>query len=298
MANKVDVAINVYGKPYQTLAALKTLMMHCSRHIDNIYFILEKEQPYGHTRQDFNFIINSFNNITLFVPEYFLFISATDRERYRDTDYRYSLRYQYAWENTDKRYLYITHNDVIYKGDIIGEMLKTLHEYRDEYAGTGQVGACWACPAFFAEKCDGDRYLNYNPSYEEVLEVIEKYPPKRAFMEKPFSDYIDAKQPMPLPECRLNEWACLIDLEKIRNEVVPFGTTDPLGTYIGLDLGIAFFRGLTLRGYKFKNFDIYQYCKHGWGPIPGHNTLLAPYYYCLAEKEAEGFLFQQGLYQG
>ena len=41
----VDVAINVYGKPYQTLATLKTLMLHSGKHIDKIYFIQESKQP-------------------------------------------------------------------------------------------------------------------------------------------------------------------------------------------------------------------------------------------------------------
>ncbi len=97
MDKNVDVAINVYGKPYETLVALKTLMLHSGRHIDKIYFIFEKTQPFGHTVSDFNFVIKNFDNIECFVPEHFLFISSTDRSRYHDKDHKFSLRYRYAF---------------------------------------------------------------------------------------------------------------------------------------------------------------------------------------------------------
>jgi hypothetical protein len=86
----VDVAIHVYGKPYQTLVALKTLMHYSGRHIDKIFFIQEKEQPYG---ADFSFVLDKFENIIHFTPRYFYFISKTDRGRYNDKEYRYSLRW-------------------------------------------------------------------------------------------------------------------------------------------------------------------------------------------------------------
>lgn len=232
MTKIVDAVINVYGKAYQTLAALKTLMLHSGKHIDKIYFIEEKEQPFN---TDFNFIFGKFDNLIHFIPKYFFFISPTDRKRYIETDYRYSLRYQYAWENTDKKYLFIAHNDVIFKGDIIGEMLKTLHQHNDLDAGIGEVGACWNCPAFFAKKCNGDKYLHYNPSYEEVIDLMQQYPPKRTQEENSFFlDNVDIIKPMPLPGCRLNEWACLIDMGKIKHEVIPYGSTTPMGAYVGL----------------------------------------------------------------
>ena len=105
MGKIVDVAINVYGKPYQTCATLKTLMSYSGEHIDKIYFIQEKKQPpWG---ANFDIVLKKFNNIELFIPKHFLYIYYADRERYHDEDYRLSIRYQYAWENTDKRYLYI-----------------------------------------------------------------------------------------------------------------------------------------------------------------------------------------------
>jgi hypothetical protein len=279
MGKIVDIAIQVYGKPYQTLAALKTLMLHSGEHIDKIYFILEKKQPYN---SDFDFVLKQFSNIIHFIPKRFLFITPSDRQRYGDEDYRHSLRYQYAWEKTDKEYLFITHNDTVYHGDIVGEMLKIMHN--DKYAGTGLIGQCWNCPAFFANECNGDKYSEYNPSYEEVMRLIRQIYPKRG---KQFISSIDIKCPMPLPECRLNEFACLINLKKIKKEIIPYGVIDPFGTYIGIDLATSWFRDLCLKGYKFRNLNVAKYCKHGWGKfLSGHLTLLSRHYYDKAEKRA------------
>jgi len=281
----VDIAIQVYGKPYQTLATLKSLMLHCGDHIDKIYFILEKKQP---NNDEFDFVLKQFNNIIFFTPEYFLFISPPDKQKYEDEDYRYSLRYQYAWEKTDKKYLFITHNDILYKGDIIREMLNLLS--KDEYAGIGQIVGCGNCPAFFAKKCDGDKFLEYNPSYAEVIELIEKYPPVRG---QQHNSFLNKEQPMPLPECKINECACLLNLKRIKHEIIPYGSIDPFGTYVGIDLNNAWFRELNLKGYKFKNFNIYQYCKHGWGQaLSGHLTLFNLYHYAQAEGEAFDYLMK------
>jgi hypothetical protein len=277
MGEKVDVALHVLLKPYQTMVALKTLMQHSGRHIDKIYLIQEKNQP----PDTFDSVLKAFGNIVQFIPDYFLGISSTDRKKYHDQKYRYSLRYQYAIENTDKKYLYITHNDILYTADTIGDMLDILDE--DEYAGVGQIGQCWNCPAFIAKQCSGDTYLEYDPSYEAVMTLVEKYPPARG---QQFISLIDKEQPMPLPECRLNEFGCLIDLGKIRHEVIPCGTTDPFGTYVGIDLASSWFRDLALKGYKFKNYDLYKSCRHGWGPLSGHQTLMNFNEYQNAESKA------------
>ena len=53
-SKSVDVCINVYGKPWQTLCTLKSLMQHSGHHIDKIYLIKEHRQPY-HEKIDFIF---------------------------------------------------------------------------------------------------------------------------------------------------------------------------------------------------------------------------------------------------
>jgi hypothetical protein len=283
MGKIVDVAINVYGKPYQTLAALKTLMLHSGAHIDKIFFIQERKQPPWGANLDI--VVKRFDTIELFIPKQFLSIYYTDRERYDDQSYRLSIRYQYAWENTDKKFLYITHNDVFYRADIIGAMLDELVNGR--HVGVGQIGRCWECPAFLGGKCTGSKYQEYDPTYEEVLELAQKHPHKKG---QEHDALIDKHRPMPLPSCRLNEWACLIAVEKVRHEVIPCGTTDPFGAMTGLDTATAWFRDLHLKGYKFKHIDIERYCRHGWGKFMGHETSCNSDYYTRAEDEAAAFL--------
>ena len=69
--DKVDVIINVYGKPWQTLCTLKSLMKHSGNHIDKIYFIEEREQPY---KSNVNDILKYFDNIIHFIPEKYQFL--------------------------------------------------------------------------------------------------------------------------------------------------------------------------------------------------------------------------------
>jgi hypothetical protein len=283
MKKIVDVAINVYGKPYETLVSLKTLMLHSGQHIDKIFFIQERKQPLW--CGDFNVILERFDNLEVFIPKHFLYIYFTDRERYSDEDYRLSIRYQYAWEHTDKDYLFITHNDMLYNADMIGEMLNILKNTEND--GVGQIGRCSYCPAFHASKCKGSKYLEYDPTYEEVMDLIKKYPHAKPDLHDPL---IDKNRPMPLPECRLNEYACLINLREIKSEVIPYGNIDPFGAYVGTDLGTKWFRELIIKGYKFKHFDIYRYCRHGWGKYLGHETLCNSDYYTRAEDEALEYL--------
>ena len=45
MGEKIDIIVNVYGKPWQTLCSLKSLLKYSGEHIDKIYFINERENP-------------------------------------------------------------------------------------------------------------------------------------------------------------------------------------------------------------------------------------------------------------
>lgn len=269
--SKVDVCINVYGKIYQTLVTIKSLLLHSGDLIDKIYFIEEAKQP-----ETFNldFIKSELNydNIIYYKPKHFLWINATDINRVRDDiDYRLSLRYQYGIENTDKKYLLIIHNDVLFTDNIV----KAYLEQVDGYAGIGQIGQCWNCPINHDELCNGDKHDSYNPTYSEVINLINKYPNTRTYTQ--CRNSIDKINPMPLPECRLNEMHCLIDMDVYRKEVVPNGDVVPFGGYFKLDLADEWFRQLVLKGYKFKNVDVLKWCFHSYFNVDrsgGHPSLL------------------------
>ena len=141
---KIDVCLNVYGKPYQTIITLKSLLKHSSQHIDKIYLIEEEKQPNDY---DFELIKNEVNydGLVRFKPKQFLWILITDLNLYHtDNDYKMSLRYEYGLNNTDKSHMLLIHNDVLFQKDIVGELLN-----KDENLfGIGRVGQCWNCPLF------------------------------------------------------------------------------------------------------------------------------------------------------
>ena len=252
---KIDVVINVYGKPYQTLCTLKSLMLHSGKHIDKIYLIEELQQPYG---ENIDFILNEFDNLIHFKPNKYCFTpwigSFGDLN---DQENRYCFRYQYGIEKSDKKYVFITHNDILYTGDIIGDMLSSV----EGSAGIGLIGQCWNCPAFKGGLCDGSRYQDYKPTYQDIISVSNQHTPARYTQ---FTHLINRDVPMPLPECRLNEFACLVDRDVCINECPPNGNSRFFGGYDILDLGDAWFRDLVLKGYQFKNYDINKTSIHGY----------------------------------
>ena len=245
----VDVGISAFGKPYQTKLAVLSLLKHSDKHIGKIYLNIEKHVPFD---DDMSVLINIDEKVRLYRPKYFLG-DVTPIESIHLEEGRLSIRYQFAWENSDKDYLFIMHNDSLFTGDVIGEMLGAI----GDCAGVGGIGQCWNCPAKSAGVCDSTRWEDFKPTYEEAIEIVNKNPSPRTTPEK-----IDHVNPMPFPECRLNEFVCLINLKKVRFEVMPLGNTIPLGvTDDNHDTGIQWFRSLVLKGYKFKNFGTPSY-KH------------------------------------
>jgi hypothetical protein len=287
---KIDVCLNVYGKPYQTIITLKSLLKYSGYLIDKIFITFEPNQP---EPLDINFLEKEINYDKIFyhIPKYFLWINRSDINYFvSDTDYRLSFRYQYGIENTDKKYLFIIHNDVLFKSDI----LKSFLEKIEDYAGIGQIGQCWNCPMFYENKCNGDKFENFKPSYDEVIEDTMKYPESRTFI---FRGSIDKENPMPLPECRLNEWCCLLDMEIYKKEIYPNGNVLPFGGYFKMDLGDEWFRQMVLKGYKFKNVDINEWCTHGYFSEinRGHPSALNNEIYVRDEGLAEKYYYNQNI---
>lgn len=250
---KVDVILNVYGKPWQTLVSIKSLLAHSSKWIDKIYLTEEKFHPYD---DSVKWICNHIENLIHFTPKDYYFIKGTSGDM-NDPDNRWTNRYQYGIEKSDKDHVFIMHNDILFTGDIIGEMLGLTGE---NIAGVGLIGQCWNCSAFRAGKCNGEMYDKVDYTYDEVMKFVNEYPGAR-MQALPF---IRQDKPMPMPECRLNEFACIIDRAITTKECLPNGTTPLFGSYDMLDLGDAWFRNLVDKGYKFKYYDINRTSRHGY----------------------------------
>ena len=159
---KVDVIINVYGKPWQTLCTLKSLLQHSSKHIDKIIVIKEAQQPYN---ENIDWIFEHFENLTIYTPIQYKFLTFSLNNESEDE--RFTVRYQYGFEKSDKKFIFITHNDVLYTGDIIGEMLELI----GDSVGIGEIGQCWNCPAKSMGLCSGEKFYDWNPSSSDLLNL-------------------------------------------------------------------------------------------------------------------------------
>jgi hypothetical protein len=283
---KVDVAICAYGKPFNTAVTMASLFRHSGHHIERFFIQQEKEQPYGETIE---YLPRCFPgvNITQRIPDIHIGhkpLELSELQRIRDNgSYRRSLRYQYAWEASEQPFLFICHNDCLFTNDILGEFLDALS---DDFVAVGGIGQCWNCPARYANVCDGDRHETFRPSYDEAIEIVTKFPGPRT---APYS--IERDSPMPFPECRLNEFACLIDLRKARPCTLPFGPALPLGTAT-MDIGLVWFREMRLLGQRFRNcwgtFTHAPFADNG----NGHDALSSRATYDRQEERARTYLRQ------
>lgn len=260
----IDVSINVYGKPYQTIATLESLFKHSGQHIGQVFMTIEQNTPHGDDMTPL-WSYAEHKGFAIHVPNSYVFMRAGESNQ--------DIRYQYGIDNSKEDYIFICHNDIKFTGDIIGEMLAEI-----KGAGIGQIGQCWNCPAFRASLCDGTKFEQYNPTYNKAVQLFKTVPPARG-------SYLDIQTPpMPLPECRVNEFACLLDRRVLVEE-------QKNGFYFGLydtmDLGVAWFRALVLKGYKFTNYDLQRTSRHCfWSTDCGYSTEKDEVLYFKAEKNA------------
>jgi len=192
---KVDVGIQVYGKPWQTLCTLESLMVHSKQWIDKIYLMEETKHPFDDKinvifEYDYPIVHKKYNK---FVNIYGTWAKDVPVE---------NIRHQWAIEKSDKKFMFITHNDVLYTGDIIGDMLNNI----GDSAAIGEIGQCWNCPAL--QLCEGgEKWNDWNPSFEEINNLPLPHIRTR-------KEDLDKQHPKLMPECRVNEWAITVSANR------------------------------------------------------------------------------------
>lgn len=282
----VDVIVNVYGKPYQTAVSLWSLMKFSEKHIGKIYVILEKKQPEGFDELLLRKLLVGLP-VEIYKPPFFFGWWEGRRKGLINQillwfkSYRNSIRYQYAWEKSKAPFLFLMHNDMLIFDDLIGHYLSKI----GPHAGIGQIGQCWNCPAF-GTHCDGDRYWDYRPTPQEVVDLYKSRPEGRAIVHGLVSiDQIS----WPMPECRLNEHAALIQMSVVKPETSPFGSILPIGIKNSIDIGIQWFQGMSLAGYRMVNESYEPFAKHAWtnGTDCGHASLFDLDQYAREEEIAK-----------
>lgn len=284
---QVDVAINVHGKPHQTAVTLLSLLEHSGEHIGRIHITLERHQPHG---AEFGPLLRFLDDQAIIHRPRFWFGVRPQRSKWlmRWSAYRRSLRYQHAWETSDKPYLFITHNDVLYTGDLIGSMLQRA----PGNIAVGLVGQCWNCPASFAGSCSPERHAAVRPTYSQWQELVRAHPGPRAAH---YDRVVDPAKPWPLPECRVNEWSMLVDMHSAKPITIPHGKAVPLGALFGLDIGTQWFHDVLNTGAKVAHFNIAPFATHAWASSSGggHAALSDRAEYDRSEAQALRWLREQ-----
>ncbi len=305
-APTVDVALNIFARPYQTALSLISLLRVSDARIGKIFLQFE---PYGSAYDKVQpYIMADYlgDRAVVHQPEIWISCDAVDQNRLDDPAYRLSVRYQHAFEASRAKYLFITHNDVLFKKDLIGAMLDNIG---DAFA-IGQVGQCWNCPACNAgavraaglgeTPCAPERYAEFRPDLASLQRLYQCAAERGVFVRSyapGFADYYNdgasRAQAWPLPECRVNEWGCLINLDICREHVMPHGKILPFGAYLPcgpdtcLDISVPWFRGLHRLGLRAKHMDISPYLTHWVG-----SDKTTERRYVLSEDNARGILLK------
>lgn len=282
----VDVAINAYGKPYQTAVTLLSLLKHSGQWIDKIYFVEEKNQP---EPPRFQFMLSELEHeVIYFKPNFWFWINNVYGFMQLYKPYRHSIRYQYAWEKTDKDYLLVLHNDVHFTGDLVGEYLNKINGH----TAVGKIGQCWNCSAHKANLCDGDRYSEYKPDYKSLKKLLADYPGAR---HERYNAMLEKDKPWPLPECRVNEYVAMINMVKARPATVPEGKAPAFGSSNRLDTAVDWFFQMSNEGHTFANFDYDPFAIHSWVSLKnaGHDALFNNDLYQYEESVARQFLKEE-----
>lgn len=301
MSEKVDVAINILGKPWQTALSILSLIQWSGEHINKFWLQFEPVgskfdslSPYAIVK----YLHERGVKYELSQPAVWLACNVPAAETFKSAESRYSIRYEHAFENSKARLLFLMHNDIWVRADIIC----VLKENMGEAFIIGELGQCWNCPAANEEvsrevmgqgKCTPDNYHDYKPDYQQLCALYRTARDKDIFVRPYDTENFEGefkKQPWPLPECRVNEWACLIDLEKTRPLSLPWGKAWPPGTFrkcgsFNLDTITPFFRDIHAQGLYAKNVNVRKYLKHWVGT--GNKT---PGKYAFSEDRAKGLI--------
>lgn len=288
---KVDVAVQSYRKPESLIYTLMTLKEVAADLIDTVYInddcsndgtveiynspeVREYFKPWK-----LNVRTNTKNvgveQVYMYKirPDYMnWWFLLTKFKRFfnpKTTHNKDDVRYQYAIDNTDKKYLFIIHDDVKFIKDVVSLYLNAFAN-DDNLAVVGDLGQCWRCK--FAEICSPKELIGGNrPPHFPLTpkHSAENFNPHKGFSR----------------DCRINEWSCLIDVEKSRQITNKYGCL--FGNYYRYsDIGAFWFCKLVEHGFGFHDPlpskalksqletcpEREDYYVHAWQGHPGHSV--------------------------
>lgn len=276
---KIDVVVQSYKKPESLIYTLLTLHRHSRDNIDVVW--INDDRSGGHVLDAYLELAasgkldpwqvrvreNTFRMgwwvsfVRGFSPDYLSFglkIKRMAWNLYKNGSIyveKEDVRYQWAISNTDKKYLFVIHDDIEFRGDVVSLYLKNIQEHENA-AIVGDLGQCWRC-AFHEQGCSPQKLLDgYRPS--PIWPSTKLKPESHAWA------------------CRINEWSALLAVQAahdiLQRDRVFFGNFDANG-----DISAYWFSRAIAAGYEFddplptsemRN----RYYKHWEGGVTGHSA--------------------------
>jgi len=281
---KIDVAINSYKKPESLIYTLMSLKQIAGDMIDTVYInddcsgkevcdiyrsaaiqeyfkpwiinVRENTHNIGIKQAYIRGYYPSYMTWKFFLKRWWWFFSPEYGHN------RFDIRYQYALEHTDKKYLLIMHDDVRFVKNIVQVYLDTLSQNQD-LTIVGQIGQCWRC------------YLRKFCNKQELINGVlpSKYWPLTPDREIEQSQDFNPKEGFSYP-CRINEWCCMVDVAKA-NEITQKSRAFFGNMYPHSDTAAYWFAEGIKYGLKFNDPIINkhrEYYNHGWQGFSGHSV--------------------------
>jgi GT2 family glycosyltransferase len=278
MTNKVDVAIQSYKKPESLIYTLLSLKQACGHLIDTIYInddcsndgtmayyidphlheclapiqlklrVNKKPGGWGTQLMTKRFKPKSFKSWRRFVYAYL------KNALFEEAD----IRYQWAIMETDKKYLFVIHDDIKFTKNILKLYYDTI-ESDSNYAIVGDLGQCWICK---------DSMICHPTKIVEGTRP-HAYWPLTTSDKGSFPKYYERA-------CRINEWCCLINVKTAKKiakqHACYFGNHEDGG-----DTAAYWFDKIMKLGYAFTDplpsQDLRDhYYQHCWQGHSGHSV--------------------------
>lgn len=289
MTNKVDVAIQSFKKPESLIYTLFSLKKYCGEYIDTVYInddcsydgsvekykdknlqerlypikikVRENVKPSKYT----NTIMTKklFKKKSLLNKVQLLGNGIINRLKWHKEDD--DIRYQWALNNTDKKYLFIIHDDIKFFDNVVQLYLDTIKE--KNFAIVGDLGGARQCPygkCGEEGKCSPAKILN------------KEYPQKNWPLTGKPKTFIHAILGRKKRNCRINEWCCMLDVNVAKQLKEKYGVC--FGNYEGGgDVGTYWFEKIIKLGYGFTDplpdfEERKKWYLHWWQGHEGHQV--------------------------
>lgn len=266
---KIDVAIQSYKKPESLIYTLLSLKKVSGEYLDTVYIqddlsgnqvINVYRSPYFQKYMS-PIRIEVIENEKKGLLSKTMFTHAMKKQtgKFWKTEYNSdNIRYQYAINHSDKNYLLIVHDDILFYKDIVSVYLRDIQDKK--FAIVGDLGQCWIC-SNAKSGCTPEKILS-GVRPDKIWPCDKRKMNKLPILRRKRRD------------CRINEWCCMIDLEVARKIGEQYHIY--FGNYQkGGDIGAYWFDKIIELGYDFNDPVVAErdaYYLHCWQGFSGHSV--------------------------